>query len=105
MSSSSAPESRPALYPYEFAIINLIFLLLAAGAILQADALALRPKLTSTFALVAVAGVHLWKTKKSGYLPGAATNPRVAGTPNVPGRFTLVVVALDIVAIVGVLTS
>jgi len=105
VSSTPTPDHRPPLYPYELAIINCILLLFAAGAVLQPDELALRPKITGTIALVAIAALHLWRTQQSGYLPGAATNSRLAGRRNIPGGFTVVAIALDLVAVAGMLVS
>jgi hypothetical protein len=104
--TSSRPDGkRPPLYPYEAAIANLILLLVAMAAILQPDDLELRPKITGSIALVAVAGLHLWLTLRSGYLPGRADNERLDGGPNRPGTITVLFVVLDVIAVVGVLAS
>ena len=84
---------------------NLILLLLSVGAIFQPDDLSLRPKITGSVALIAVAGVHLWKTFTAGYLPGRATNPRLEHARNIAGAVTLGLVGLDGAAVVGVLVS
>ena len=85
--------------------MNLILLLLAVGAVFQAEELALRPKITGTLALTGIAVVHLWMTDRSGYLPGRATNPRLEDSRNVAGIVTLGLVAFDALAVIGVLLS
>lgn len=105
VSSAPPPGTRPPLYPYEFAIINCILLLFALAAIAQPAELELRPRITGSIALAAVAALHFGKTRTSGYLPGSATNPRLDGRRNIAGGFTVVAVGLDVAAILGLLVA
>ncbi len=100
--TQSASAERPPLYPYELAIFNCILLLLAVGAIFQDSDLDLRPKITGIVALTLVAGLLARRTITSGYRPGAATNPRLAQSRNVPGWVTVALLACDAAAVVGV---
>lgn len=100
-----ARSGRSPLYPYELAIINLILLLFALATIAQPGGIALRPRITGSLAIAVVAVFHLRKTKSSGYLPGASTNPRLDGRRNIAGGFTVLAVVLDIAAVVGLLSA
>ena len=53
-------------------------------------------------ALTLVAGLLARRTITSGYRPGAATNPRLAQSRNVPGWVTVALLACDAAAVVGV---
>jgi len=91
MTNTSTPEAPR--YPYEGAIMAMILLLFALGAVLEDKPTELRFRLAIPVVLLAAGWYVLSGTVKAGYLPTRRTTTRLRpDQKNAPGWTTVVIV-------------
>ena len=87
-------------YPYEVAIGNCIFLLIAFVAVLDDQKMAFLNRLGGSVLLLALGGMLAVRTRRTGYVPRAEATPRLRpGQRNIPGWATVAIVLADLIIV------
>lgn len=94
---TTADRRSSPMFPYEYAIVNMILLLVALGAVLDDKDTELRYRFLTAGALVLIGAILARKTWRSGHVPTRETSPRLRPDQrNVAGWTAVCLIVADV---------